>query len=197
MNSTELVADQGAFSVLSAECEKIVDTRKRLPDFVFRRSFTKYFAIEYGHVYKKSFGAFLFQMATISGDDSVNYMALDPDPESYYQQRSFFGAASFRPASLVERYVPVLSRERNVPQLLAGVNVGVFWGSSLKWAVSSDRISWEMAVVGVSENVDVPTISGFKCMDAAEISSYMKSQYHWKPSVASEFIQQFLANYII
>jgi hypothetical protein len=195
MKSTELVADRTVFSRLRAECEKIVDTGRRLPDFVFRRSFAKYFAIEYGHLYKKSFGSFLFQIATTFGEESLNYMAIDPQPESYYQEDSSFGAASF--STLVERYVPVLCRERNVPQLLTGVNVGVFWGSSLKWAISCDRISWEMAVVAVPEKVDVPTISGFRCMGAAELSSYIKSQYHWKLSVASEFIQQFSANYII
>jgi len=197
MTSPELIVDREVFSFLSAECEKIVDTGKRLPEFVFRRAFAAYFAIEYGHLYQESFGAFLFRVASAVGDESVNYMALDPHPESYRQQGPSFGAASFRLAGLEERYVPVLSRERNVPQLLAGVNVGVFWGSSLKWAISCDRISWELAVVAVSEKVDVPTISGFRCMDAPEVSSYMKSQYHWKPSIASEFIQRFLANYTI
>jgi hypothetical protein len=105
MKSTELVGDRAAFSLLSAECEKIVNTGKRLPDFVFRRSFAKYFAIEYGHLYKKSFGSFLFQMATAFGEESVNYMAIDPQPESYYQEDSSFGAASFSAPSLVERYV--------------------------------------------------------------------------------------------
>ena len=197
MNAGELVADKEVFSFLSGQCGKIFDTSKRLPDFVFRHCFAKYFAIEYGHIYGKSFGSFLFQMSTIFDDESANYMALDPHPDSYYQNSSHFGAASFRPSSLVERYVPVLSRERNVPQLLSGVNVGVFWGSSLKWGIFCDRLSWEMAVIAVSRTVDVPTISGFRCMDAAGVSSYMKSQYHWKPSAALEFIQTFLTNYPI
>jgi hypothetical protein len=89
----------------------------------------------------------------------------------------------------------VLSRDQNVSQLLAGVNVGAFWGSSLRWAISCDRISWELVVIAVPENVDVPTISGFRCWNASEVSSYMKSQYHWKLATALEFNEKFLANY--
>jgi hypothetical protein len=197
MNDSELVIDKEALSFLSRECEEIIDTRKRLPDCVFRRSFAKYFAIEYGYIYKESFGSFLFEMSNIFEDESVNYIAIDPHPESYYPKSSFFGAASFRPSSLVERYVPVLSREANVPRLLAGVNIGAFWGSSLKWGIYCDRISWETAVIAVSEDVDVPTISGFRCMDASGISSYIESQYRWKLSTAVDFNRRFLTNYAI
>src|SRR5579863_1178455 len=132
MKASELVIDNEAFTVLRGECEKIIDTHKRLPDLVFRRSFAKYFAIEYGLIYGNKFGAFLFAISGIFGDESVHFMTIDPPPESYYSQCSFFGAASFERSRLVKRYVPVLSRERNVPKLLAGVNVGVLWGSSLK-----------------------------------------------------------------
>jgi hypothetical protein len=198
MNPSELVADQEAFSFLSGECEKIINTEKRLPDFVFQRPFARYFAIEYGHIYKQEFGTFLSKMSDIFEDESVNYMTLDPRPgDDYYRHSSFFGLASFKPSSLEERYVPVLFREGNIPRLLVSVNVGVFWGSSLKWGTSCDRISWEMAVVAVSENVDVPTISGFRCLNASEVSSYMKSQYHWKLSTALDFNQRFSANYSI
>jgi len=200
MQGNGLVVDREAPSFLSAECERIIDTRKRLPDFVFRGPFADYFAIEYGHIYKKSFGMLLFQIATIFEDESVNYMALDPPPDSYYRASSVFGAASFQASSLVERYESVLSREQNVPQLLAGVNVGVFWGSSLKWGIHCDRISWEMAVIAVSEHVDVPRISGYHCMDASWLADYVKSLYHAKDpsdSIASDFTRGFLANYPI
>ena len=197
MKASELVIDNEAFTDLRGECEKIIDTHKRLPDLVFRRSFAKYFAIEYGHIYGNEFGAFLFAISGIFGDESVHFMTIDPPPESYYSQCSFFGAASFERSRLVKRYVPVLSRERNVPKLLAGVNVGVLWGSSLKWGIFCDRLSGEMAVIAVLGDIDVPTISGFRCMDPSGVSSYMNSQYHWKPSAASDFTQRFLANYPI
>lgn len=89
----------------------------------------------------------------------------------------------------------MLSRDQNTPQLLPSVNLGAFWGSSLDWAISCDRISWELAVIAVAENVDVPKISGFRCLTASEVSSYMKSQYHWKLATALDFNQRFLANY--
>jgi hypothetical protein len=198
INPTELAVDREVFSLLRGECEKIIDTQKRLPDFVFQRPFAKYFAIEYAHIYRREFGAFLSKMSGIFDDQSVNYMTLDPraDDECYLRS-SFFGLASFESSSLVERYVPALSNDPSSSRLLAGSNVGVFWGSSLMWGIACDRISWEMAVVAVSESVDVPTISGFRCMDAAWLSSYMKSQYHWKLSTALDFNHRFLANYAI
>jgi hypothetical protein len=196
MTPNGLIVDADEFSVLRGECEKIIDTRKRLPDFVFRRPFAKYFAIEYSHIFGQQFAEFLVTLAGIFEDESVTFTTLDPSPEhNGYRQRSYFGLASFAPLTLAKRYVPVLSREGNIPQLLAGVNIGAFWGSSQKWAISCDRISWELAVIAVSENIDVPKISGLRCLNASEVSSYMKSQYHWKLSTALEFDKKFMANY--
>ena len=200
MRANELIIDKEVFSVLSDECEKIINTRKRLPDFVFQRSFPRYFAIEHSHIGRKEFGLFLFKMSNIFEDESVNYMTIVPHPvDYYYRHYSFFGLASFNPPSLVERYLPIMSREKDVDSFLyRGGDVGAFWGSSLKWGISCDRISSEMAVIAVSDNVDVSTISGFRCMDASEISGYLKSQYRMKDpsdSIALDFAQRFLANY--
>lgn len=201
MKASQLVLDEETFSFLKGECETIIDTRKRLPSFVFKRLFAKYFAIEYAYLYRKEFGVFLSKMSNILGDQSVNYMVLDPDPvDWYYQRESFFGLVSLEPSRLPERYVAAMHPVRGNSRILAGANVGVFWGSSLEWGIFCDRISWEMAIVAVPENVDVPTISGFRCMDALWLSDYMKSQYHAKDpsnSIASNFSKRFLENYRI
>jgi hypothetical protein len=197
MSPPELVTDREVFSALSAECEKIVDSQKRFPDFVFRRPFATYVPIDYAYIYSQEFAAFLLKMADRFEDESVHYMTLDPAAVDYRDRFncSFFGLASFKPSSLMERYVPAISVSRNRPWLLAGVNVGVFWGSSLEWAISCDRISWELAVIAVPEKVDIPTMSGFKCMDAAALSRYMTGLYHWKLPTALDFNQKFLMNY--
>src|SRR5579863_1705384 len=92
----ELVVDKKAFSLLRDECEKIINTHKRLPDFVFQRPFTKYYAIEHSYVSRKEFGAFLFRVASVFLDESVNYMTVEPHPVDYYYRNcSFFGLASF------------------------------------------------------------------------------------------------------
>jgi len=202
MIARELVVDKKVFLVLSGECERIINTRKRLPDFVFQRSFARYFVIEHAHIFTKEFGSFLFKVSSIFEDESVNYMTLDPDPVDYYYRHfSFLGLASFRPARLVERYVPVMSRDGNVDSFRArGGDVGAFWGSSLKWGIFCDRISWEIAVIAVPEDVDVPTISGFRCMDPSWISDYVTSQYRIKDpsnSMVLDFTRRFLANYRI
>lgn len=197
-NPDELVVDREVFLVLAEECNKVIDTRKRLPDFVFQHAFVKYFVIEYAHIHRKEFGSFLFNISNIFGDKSVNYMTLEPDAVDYYHRRSsFFGLASFEPSSLVQRYVPVMSRGGNVDSFLyRGGDVGAFWGSSLKWGISCDRISWEIAVIALSEHVDVPTISDFRCMDALWLSDHMKHQYSvTNPLIASDFTQKFLTNY--
>ena len=193
----ELVVDKGAFTVLSGECEKIINTRKRLPDFVFRHPFVKYCAIEHAHIFRKDFGSFLFKISNVFSDQTVNYMTIEPDPVDYYFRHcSFFGLASFISSTLKERYLPVMSREGNVDSFRArGGDVGAFWGSSLKWGIFCDRISWELAVVAVSKNVDVPGISGFRCLDAGQLSEYIKSQYSKDTSIALDFTRRFLANY--
>jgi hypothetical protein len=143
---------------------------------------------------------YLFKISNIFEDQSVNYITLDPDPVDYYFRRcSFFGLAAFKPSSLEERYVPVMSREGTVDSFRArGGDVGAFWGSSLKWGIFCDRISWELAAIAVSEDVDMPTISGFRCLNAAQISAYMISQYRIKDpsnSIALDFSRRFLDNY--
>jgi len=195
----ELVVDKDAFCSLSRECETIFDIEKRLPDFVFRRPFDSYCAFEYAYVYRAEFGLFLSKLAALFEDESIHYMLLDPPSgDSYFRRTAFWGGVSFTPSrSVAERYVPVMHREGNVRRLLTSANVGVFWGSSLKWGIHCDRISWEMAVVAVRKDIDVPAISGFRCMDAEALSNYMKSLYHWKLSTASEFMTRFLVNYPI
>lgn len=196
-NLPELIVNKETFSVLSGECQKIINTWKRLPDFVFQHPFTKYFAIEHAYIFKKDFGSFLFKISNIFENQSVNYMTIEPDPVDYYFRcHSFFGLASFKPSILEERYLPVMSREGNVDSFRArGGDVGAFWGSSLKWGIFCDRISWELAVIAVSTNVDVPGISGFRCLDAAQLSAYMKSQYSKDTSIALDFTRRFLGNY--
>jgi len=198
-NYSELITDKDTFSFLKGECEKIIDTRKRLPDFIFRHSFSKYFAIEHAQIQKNEFGSFLFKMAEAFHDESVNYMTIEPDPVDYYYRNcSFLGLASFKPAEVAGRYRSVMSRDGNVDSFLArGGDVGVFWGSSLKWGIFCDRISWELAVIAISGDIDIPTISGFRCMDALWLSKYLQSQYPDNPAVALGFAQRFSTNYAI
>jgi len=200
MTVSKVVSDAEAFSHLCGECEKIIDTRKRLPDFVFRRSFAKYFAIEYAYLYRQEYAAFLSKISNILADEAVSYMVLDPDPIDWYHQHASFGSISFERSALIETYVPTMYRDKGLWGILTGANVGVFWGSSLEWGIFADRISWEMAVIAISASVDVPTISGFRCMDASWLSDYVKSQYHAKDpsdSIALDFGKKFLANYPI
>lgn len=199
MKTPELVVEKEQFLASAEECQTILDTRKRLPDFVFRRTFPRYFVIEHAHVFGKDFAAFLLKIANLCQDESVNYMTIIPDAVDYYHRHcSFFGLASFSPDTLIERYVPVMTREGSADSFRArGGDVGVFWGSSLKWGISCDRISWELAVIAVPENVDVPRISGFRCMKASWLSGYIRSQYSNDVSVATSFTKTFLANYPI
>jgi hypothetical protein len=203
MDTAELVADRQVFSLLRGECEKIIDTQRRLPDFVFRRPFAKYFAIEYAHIYGggaygEQFVSFLSMLSHTFHDDSVNYMVIDPEPgDTYYEQTSSFGVVSFKPASLAGRYPLVMNPTKGISRILAGANLGALWGSSLKWGIFADRISWELGVIAVPENVDVPTISGLRCLNAKQVASYITSQYHWKKSVADDFNKRFFPKYPI
>lgn len=201
MDARELALDQETFSRLSGECEKIIDTQKRLPDFVFRRVFPKYYVFAYASVYGSEFGAFLSKVSNSLGEQFVNYMVLDPHPVDYYAKYgSFFGLVSLPTADLSERYTTVMHPVKGISRILAGANVGVFWGTSLEWGIFCDRISWEIAVIAVPANIDAAKIGGFRCLDASQLKSYMRSEYHVKDpsdSTASNFSRRFLVNYSI
>jgi hypothetical protein len=199
MSAPELVADGKEFLRLMSQCEGIIDTGNRLPEFVFRRPFARYFAVEYAHVYRQRFGALLREMSVTFGDDSVSYLALDPRDE-YVADSCFFGLISFASSTLPNRYAEVMNPKIGCSKILAGANLGVFWGSSLKWGIFADRISWELAVVATQGDVDVSAILGWPCFNAAQVTSYMTTQYHSKDpsdSIATEFSRRFLANYSV
>ncbi len=196
----ELIRDPATFSRLSAECDKIIDTQRLLPDFVFWQAFPKYLATEYACLYGKDAAILLSQMSRTFGDESVNFMTIDPHPvDCYYKRNSWFGLASFSSATVSERYVPIMYAG-TFPKLLAGVNVGAYWGSSMKWAIFADRLRWELALIATQDNIEIPTIGRFRYFTAPMIASYMRSQYQSKdPSgaIASDFAARFLPNYAI
>ncbi len=193
----EVVSDPATFSRLSEECETIIDTKKLLPDFVFRKLFPKYFATEYAVLYN-DIASFLFKISRTCGDERVNYMAIDPHPvECYHKLYSWFGLVSFDPSNIVERYA-VMHPGGGYPRLLAGVNCGAFWGSSLKWAIVADRFRWELALLAMPDAIDVKELGRFRCFDASMLASYEHCQYKSKDpsgSIASEFMKKFRANY--
>ena len=198
MNCPELVTDPAKFSALRDEVEKIVDTRKRLPDFVFRRAFARYYAVEYAHAYSK-FAVLFGAMSETFRDDWVNYMVLDPPADSYYSSAASFGLVSFPGAALLERYVQVMG-SRGCSNILAGANLGVFWGSSLEWGVFADRISWELALIATQKDMDVSTLLTWPCFTGESVRDYMTSQYRAvnpSGSIAEEFSNKLLTNYSI
>ena len=199
MNNIELISNPREFLRLAAQCDEIICTAKRLPDFVFKRPFEKYYAVEYAHLYRRTFGALLREMSVVFGDDSVSYMVLDPR-EGYRADSSFFGLISFGPSTLPDRYFEVMSPVKGCSKILAEANLGVYWGSSLQWGVFADRISWELAVIATQKDIDVSTILGWPCFNAEGVAGYMRSQYYTTdPSdvVAGEFNEKFLASYSI
>jgi len=194
----EMVRDTERYRLLTSEARQLVDVAKRLPDFVFRRTFARYYAIAYAYLYREEFGNLLSGLANACHDETVNYITLDPTPEYFYHETSFYGVISFSPSDVAERYVLVMHPTRGADKILAGSNVGMFWGSSLKWSIAGDRISWELAIIGVSGEIDIPRMSGIRCMSWTEVIDYIKSQYRIKdPSgnIASEFAKKFLAYY--
>jgi len=198
VDSRGLVTDRERFLSLSSECDRVVDTTKRLPDCVFRQAFARYYAIEYAYVFREEFGTFLSQMAHVVQDKTVHYMALDPSPEEFYRQSGVYGTISLDSSNLAQRYVSVMNPRQGTSQILAGANVGAFWGSSLRWAIVADRISWELAIIGVPDDVDVGKISDFRCLNAAAVEEYIESQYRAvnpTGSIAADFTRRFSTNY--
>ena len=196
MLPAELAVDTVTGSALRLECGAVIDVDRRLPDFVFRQRFVKYFVAEYSAVYRREFGSFLSQLAAIYGDNRVNYLMVDPKLKvPFGATAACSGLASFDPIHLEERYIPIMYRDGATPGVLVIADIGAFWGSSLGWAIYCDRISWEIAVIAVSKEIDVPKVGAFRCLTAAQLSSYVGSAYSWKPGVAEDFNRRFFANY--
>jgi hypothetical protein len=103
-------------------------------------------------------------------------MTIQPDPVYYYYDHlSFFGLAVFPLDRLKERYIEVMRRGGKPDSFLArGGDVGVFWGSSLRWGLHCDRISWELCVLGLPRGVDLPK-DGVRELDTETLSAYIRS----------------------
>jgi hypothetical protein len=194
--SAELISAPTIFSCLRGECERIIDTGKLLPDFVFRQPFSKYLATEYACLYGDDCATFLSHLSAIYSDESINFITIDPHPvDCYYKRNSWFGLASFDPLTITERYVPTMGAGSDSVFLLAGVNVGAFWGSSLKWTIFADRLRWELALIATQDNHDLPPIG-----NGQTIAEYIRHQYHMRDpsdSIAKDFASRFFSNYPI
>jgi hypothetical protein len=186
----ELIEDQESFARLRAECALIFDIDQRLPGRVFRRQFTYYYAFEYRQILGNRFAHFMAGLADNVGDRTVNYMTLEPDPETYYHKHyAFYGVASFDTRTLGERYLEVMNRGGAADSFLArGGDVAVLWGESLDWGIFCDRISWELGVMGSMTKLVGSAAREVGCMDASMLSSYILQLYHWKPEVGETFI---------
>lgn len=199
MHEEELISQREFYESLRRGCDEIFDASARLPEKVFRAPFEQYVFFEHAHIYGHDFGEFLFAIASQVGDACVNYMSVEPDPVYYYFDLvGFYGLASFHVDRLKERYIRVMRRGGEADSFLArGGDVGVFWGSSLKWGLHCDRISWELCVLGLPRGIGLPKLDGLGEMDAEKLSGYIRSLYHWNPQKAEDFIRRLPQNYPI
>ena len=197
MQYPELITDDNAFSALRAECGEVFDTNQRLPHQVFRQKFTKYYVFEYGQIFRKGFSTFLTNVARTFEDVAVNYMTLDPDPVEYYRRNcGFYGLASFEPNTLIANYIKVMHRDGNVESFRArGGDVGVLWGSSRKWGIFCDRVSWELCLMGSSLKLDESLMGTVDCMGAGQLNNYLENLYRNKHGVALKFLRALGENY--
>ncbi len=193
----ELVADIREFSALRSECDSIFQTNKRLPEVVFRQPIDSLYAFAYDYIKMKDSATFLSDVAREFGDRVVNYMTVSPDPvEHYFKKCGFYGVASFDALTLSDNYWKVMTRDGNVDSFLfRGGDVGVMWGSSLKWGMFCDRISWELCLMACQSPVKQSIMSPIKVMDSMELRSYELSLYRNRPQVAEEFSLALAKNY--
>lgn len=192
----ELITSESEFRSLKAECSRVFNLDNRLPDPVFAESGLRHYAFEHGYIFLPEFANLLTRIADVAGDPVVNYMTVDPSADEYYHQHcGFYGAASFTPGALKQRYLSVMSRNRNVDSFqFRGGDVGVFWGSSLTWGIMNDRKSWELAVLGTA--FDPGSLGNeVQVMDWSSFGRYVKSQYSHNAPLGSRFLETFGVNY--
>jgi hypothetical protein len=199
MTQSELITDANGFSTLRDECNVIFDTNLRLPQQVFRRNFEKYYVFPHGLTLTNDFATILAKLSHDAGDIAVNYMTIAPDPEDYYFKNcGFYGLATFKPESLIDRYDSVMSRAGAADSFrVRGGDISVFWGRTLKWGIFCDRISWELCVMGLSYELDSQIVSAMHCMDVGAIQEYVLREYANKQMIANKFLKEFFVNYPI
>lgn len=197
MQHIELITRNDVFSALYEECSKVFTLEQRLPANVFRQQFDRYCAFEHGLIHRKDFAECLASIAHIFGDTAVNYMTLEPSPVNYYyKQCGFFGVASFEPSSVVDNYASVMSRDGDVNSFRArGGDVGVFWGSSLKWGIFCDRASWDLCMMGFASEFEEPLRRVIRCMQPDVLQNYIYNEYRQKPAIAAEFLSKLKRNF--
>jgi len=185
----ELITDDNTFSALRVECGEVFDIDKRLPHQVFRQNWAIYHVFDHGQILRKDFSTFLTNVAHSFEDRAVNYMTLDPDPVQYYRRNfGFYGLASFEASTLMANYIKVMYRDGNVDSFRArGGDLGVLWGSSRKWGIFCDRVSWELCLFGSSLKLDESIMGGIDCMDAGQLKNYLENLYRNKHEVALKF----------
>jgi hypothetical protein len=192
----ELIQDADAFLRLRREGEGVLAMQSRLPDQVFRLPFRKYWTFEHAGIYRDEFAIMLTHFAEVFSDSAINYMSIEPDPvEYYYEKVGFYGLASFEPTKLIGRFLSVMDRGGSADSFRArGGDVGALWGSSRRWGIFCDRISWELCVIGC-DWIEMPVSGALKYMDMASVADYVTSQYRGRPELARDFITRFAANY--
>jgi|SRR5215471_16848981 len=200
MQYVELVTRDDRYVALRNQCDTIFDTRRRLPQQVFRTPFRHLYAFEQAMLTSRGFAAFLTEIAQRFGDTAVNYMTLDPDPVEYYLKRiGFYGLASFTPSSLNERYLEVMSRGGEAESFSgSGGDVAVVWGSSLGWGIFCDRFSWELCIMGSSSPLDEvinPEREATIRYMEKQVKGYILGIYRHKPDVARDFLAELSKNY--
>lgn len=197
MSYSELITDECIFSSLRNECNKIFDTSLRLPKHVFRHKFDKYYVFPYSLILGKDFATVLANISDIYIDAAVNYMTIAPHPVDYfYKNCGFYGLATFAPEKLTDRYAKVMSRDGAADSFqVRGGDICVFWGTSQKWGIYCDRISWELCVMGLLDDLNAKTISALNNMGAKTIEGYILAEYRDNPEKASDFLKEFFVNY--
>jgi hypothetical protein len=146
---------------------------------------------------RKEFAGFLAALAEKSGDKTVNYMTLDPDPVDYYQKHcGFYGLASFSAETVKDNYIKVMYRDGSVDSFRArGGDVGVLWGESLKWGIFCDRKSWEVCLLGLDTQLDEEAKNELGCMGASRLTAYLSSLYQSKRDAGRDFVTKLERSY--
>ena len=190
----ELIQSTKVFQKMETDVSEVFLSKKRIPEQVFLHNW-KYYSFDHRLIFSIEFPYFLIDLSKIFTDITINYMSILPSAVDYYFNNfGFYGAASFETDRLINRYLRVMSRDGNVESFWArGGDVGVFWGSSKKWGIHCDRISWDLCLMGTS--VDIKESVGFstKFLTFESLKNYVKSQR--KADVATSFMEKLSCNY--
>lgn len=189
------VQTRSKFNKYKKLIDAIVAPKKKLPDQVFKKTFSDYFFDEFDWSLTDEFWDEIKKLTEVSNDSYVLLAVLDPDPEKYYFKNfHYYNWAVIPVESSSDDYFSLLLREPSEnpnDAVHLDSNTVVWLPSSMTWVIWGDR-SLGMTILGT----DIPVLSSSAWNRLSPDYLETISLNFTKKEYFSNFIRRLSLNYV-